>query len=1374
MARQLGQKGAQTKALSMVRVGFGYGRLRTSELGLPRAILVSLLVGWTACVAPSQASPKRAAAVAQSAGVQTRSGAPAQEAELDLEAELAKLISQLNPPSIEQILALLAPFPHMEEVLAPSFGHGDWRHLAMPDETDARRLEELVGQVLDLRQTGRFAEAVVLATEIAEIWKRTGGPEHALAADAGTFLATLRYISDLPTAVRRELSRAFRLERNLDEIDQHGHFGDALPLLLQALQIKKRYLGTAHLESAQTIGDLAYYLERLGRYEEAHALLRASFDLKIRAVGVEHRRSLPSLSNLGLLCVTLGDYSHGELLLQKNLQICTRLYGPEYPDTIRALNSLSVVCWRKGDNRLAEKLIRRVLAVERQMDRDSRAVAIVLNNLAALLRERDDLEAAECRLREAIAIERSLLGPTHPSLATTFSQLATVLREQGNLGEAETLYGEAIAIESASLSSEHPLVAGDLLELAIVKAREGDSAEARRFYERALSTLLKTRGENYGLTIRAMREYAAFLSAAGDWREAIELSERAVATARGFYTSDHPALAATLESLAYRQIRVPEAGNIDNALRLLSEAVAIRRARADHDLPLALSKLANIHLLIRNCPAAAEPLYREAVDHIEESRLRVTGDELDRASFFGRVTTARPYAGMVRTQVALSSSGAESSHTQSASRVAMAYRFLERGNGRALLDLLVRKDKDARMAMRQRVERGGNSALKHKDEALRRRELDARAAGLSADKKIELARKDVGLTEENRRKRIAELTRHSKDAREAERRAVRELFDLVRGEFEPEGLQPMTAEQVAGAMKPGELLLAYDIGGEDSVLLVVHPDAQVDAFYLKWADGSDVDGKTLAKTIWSVFGKLSGEMSEPDWRIKDAKAYAATELFDALVPKELQKQIGEAPRVFVVPDGPLHMLPFETLIVDAGKGRRWIDSGPPIVYGPSGTVLMVKRQWAAARRAKKGQDRRTAFVALGDPVFSREKPVELADAGKKPPDYGVLLAMVQAGSNAEKNGLRAGDVLLSYDGQRLGGPDDLRPAIEKAKARRDEGEADRGGRANPARSESAGASVAIQVWRDGKQLEVTLAAGRMGVQKSALAMPEALEVHRESRLSEDERFAALASSNTRGGFGTLNPLPGTRVEIEAIAARMRQAGVKPNEIKLLSGEEATLTRLLETVDRPRFLHLATHALVDGGRRVYESSLALTVPKELTPEDFGFLRLGDLIHKWGGKLEGTELVMLSACRTARGRLEAGDGFVGLTWGFLFAGADAVGASLWKVDDAATALLMSRFYENLLGTFDSPRGEHAAGKPMPKAEALHEAKRWLRGQTPQENREMLASLGYDVAGRDRQRSPEGGRRPSGDPQPLPDPFDFSHPRYWAAFVLIGDPD
>ena len=85
------------------------------------------------------------------------------------------------------------------------------------------------------------------------------------------------------------------------------------------------------------------------------------------------------------------------------------------------------------------------------------------------------------------------------------------------------------------------------------------------------------------------------------------------------------------------------------------------------------------------------------------------------------------------------------------------------------------------------------------------------------------------------------------------------------------------------------------------------------------------------------------------------------------------------------------------------------------------------------------------------------------------------------------------------------------------------------------------------------------------------------------------------------------------------------------------------------------------------------------------------------------LDGTELVVLSACESALGKAESGQGVMGLVQGFCMAGAKQVIGSLWKVDDDATKALMVRFYE-----LWSPK----QGKGIPAAEALRKAQEYIR--------------------------------------------------------------
>lgn len=111
----------------------------------------------------------------------------------------------------------------------------------------------------------------------------------------------------------------------------------------------------------------------------------------------------------------------------------------------------------------------------------------------------------------------------------------------------------------------------------------------------------------------------------------------------------------------------------------------------------------------------------------------------------------------------------------------------------------------------------------------------------------------------------------------------------------------------------------------------------------------------------------------------------------------------------------------------------------------------------------------------------------------------------------------------------------------------------------------------------------------------------------------------------------------------------------------------------------RFVHFATHGLLDTRYPELTGILLSLVDREGNPQANGILRLGDVYNL---KMP-VELVSLSACETALGKSIRGEGLVGLTRGFMYAGAPRVIASLWKVEEEATADLMKAFYEGVLG-------------------------------------------------------------------------------------------
>jgi CHAT domain-containing protein/Tfp pilus assembly protein PilF len=169
--------------------------------------------------------------------------------------------------------------------------------------------------------------------------------------------------------------------------------------------------------------------------------------------------------------------------------------------------------------------------------------------------------------------------------------------------------------------------------------------------------------------------------------------------------------------------------------------------------------------------------------------------------------------------------------------------------------------------------------------------------------------------------------------------------------------------------------------------------------------------------------------------------------------------------------------------------------------------------------------------------------------------------------------------------------------------------------------------------------------------------------------------------------------------------------------RVLTGARATEAAFKDNAARYDVIHVAAHGFLNSRNPMYSNIL---LAPGSSAED-GFLEAREILKL---DLRG-EIVVLSACEMAGGRFGQGEGLIGMSWAFFVAGSRATVASQWKVDSASTTALMTSFHRELRGTLAQTSGRFA------KSQALQHA--------------MLDVLS----------------KPS-----------FSHPFYWAAFVLLGD--
>jgi CHAT domain-containing protein len=194
----------------------------------------------------------------------------------------------------------------------------------------------------------------------------------------------------------------------------------------------------------------------------------------------------------------------------------------------------------------------------------------------------------------------------------------------------------------------------------------------------------------------------------------------------------------------------------------------------------------------------------------------------------------------------------------------------------------------------------------------------------------------------------------------------------------------------------------------------------------------------------------------------------------------------------------------------------------------------------------------------------------------------------------------------------------------------------------------------------------------------------------------------LVAMDLKGNF-ELTPLPGSEREVRDIAQKLDG---KKWATAVFTGTEATEDNL-KKVKSPKVLHLATHGYIlntekqtdfKGFKRAQtdknpaiRSMLCFTGAEDAIEGKYIPGQSDGILNAYEAsvlQLEGTELVVLSACNTGLGKIQHGEGVYGLQRAFRIAGAKSLIMSFWEVEDAATALLMTTFYENWTSGMSKP--------------------------------------------------------------------------------------
>ncbi len=1278
------------------------------------------------------------------------------------------------------ISATLAQAPKQKEAEpAPKL---PWQRLLQGD--DAKRAAELDKAIEAALKADQWAEAIARVDELLAFRLRVQGPEHFETVNDEWRAKTLRLVSRMPHEDRVAYLSADTQNEQAKRVYYHGKYVEAQPLFEQVLETRRRLLTDEHPQTAEVYDRLA---------------------LNLRSLPIDYvRRTAEKYENLKINLDMPGAYAPFQPLFQKAHDISRRLLTDDHPQTAECYNSVAGNLEGQGMYDQAQPLYEKALAIRIRLRPDDYYTAVSWNNLAANLNAQGKYAAAQGRFEKALESFRRLLTdnhadtamcysnlaanvdaqvkyaeaepyhrkavefftrrlPNHATTANVYNNAAANLDFQGKQADAEPLYKKALEINRQLFTDDHAITAnsyhslamnfldqgkyaeaGPLCEkaleirrhitigedaaiansyntLAAILKAQGKYAEAQPLYEEALRIRRGVLGENHHDTAASYNNVGANLDAQGEHGRAQPKLEEALAIFHRTLPDDHPDTVTAYNNLTFN---LHAQGKYDLAQPRFEKVLALRRRVLSDDHPVTATSYHDlaINLASQGKYAAAQRYFEKSLE-IKLSLL-ADGHPLVASSYSalayslasqGKYAEARDQwlnavKSLDKGRLRIAFAGLERSGTEESPRPALAavlarlgqpadaWQTLEEDLGRGLLDeLAARKD--------QRLTRAERDQLRELTTTLDRLERL-------------VATTPEGLDQVERSKRFEDFKhRHevaSIDLGKLQTKLARKYGELagpVAGLGEIQAALPEDAALVAWVDIPPVEPNAADPDGEHWGVVVRSRGVPT------WVPIAGTDPKGLwSKVDWELAKEVqTGLGIWPD----DGPA-ALRPLIERLRAQRIEplaKALGAtddglraARSLIVLPSVAMAGIPVEALLAD--------DDTRVVSYAPSATVFKYLRE-------RPRPERRGGLLAVGDPVFKQRtiKPID-----PQPPDHGLVINMVIPDSSAAAIGLKPGDVLLSYNGIALVKREDLKAVQEP------------------------GGPVAVDVWRGGKVKRVEVARGKLGVVVDTRA--SAVAIVEERKLSQ-----ALAAA--RSDAEDFPALPYARREIDTLAELFRADDPPPHILVGAAATELELDRLAASGKLGRFgvIHLATHAVIDkdipARSAVILTQTGLPDPLQQTlnnkPVFDGRLSVREIQRGWD---LNAELVTFSACKTALGRESGGEGFVGFTQALLISGARSVCLSLWPVGDQATSLLMKRFYQNWLGK----RAD--LDRRFTKAEALREAKQWLRRLSADQVQHEL-----DQIARDQKPDKHNVVRPTAHP--------YEHPYFWAGFILVGDP-
>ncbi len=289
---------------------------------------------------------------------------------------------------------------------------------------------------------------------------------------------------------------------------------------------------------------------QLGRLQAADSLIQEALDLRRGLRGDEHPEVAEALVALGLVREGQASLDEAEALAREGLEMTRRTLPPRHPARARAVAALGQVLEARGRYDEALPLVEEAVRLHGSRDGSPPDLAAALGQLVNLNFYLGRYPEADSLGWDALTLNRSLYGETHPAAARDLINLGAVAFELGDAPRAEELFREALAIQEPWYGTEHPATAANLTMLGRALVRQERMDEAREILQTSLAINRKTLGDQHPRVASAENELGLIAQSRGDWREAQDHFLRMTEIYEALYPEGHSWVGVARSNLA--------------------------------------------------------------------------------------------------------------------------------------------------------------------------------------------------------------------------------------------------------------------------------------------------------------------------------------------------------------------------------------------------------------------------------------------------------------------------------------------------------------------------------------------------------------------------------------------------------------------------------------------------------------------------------------------------------------------------------------------------------------------------------------------------------------------------------------------------------